>query len=69
MPDSPTYDIKEAVDDFEILISDDLEAEIILKSEQSLEKLAEVEDALEKVDSELAVQIVDEYIEEVDSVI
>ncbi len=69
LPDSPSYYIKETVDELEILMADDLDAEIILMSEHGLEKLAEVEDAIEKGDAELAVQIADEYMEEVDNVI
>lgn len=69
LPDSPSYEIKEVVDDLELLVADDVEAEVIVKSEQSLTKLSEVEDALENGDTELALQIVDEYKENVDDMI
>ncbi len=69
LPDSPSYDIKETVEELEILIADDVYEEIIIKSEQVLLKLSEAEDALENGDTELAVQIVGDYEENVDNVI
>lgn len=69
LPDSPSYEIKEAVEDLEVLIAGDLDDEMIVKSEQGLSKLSEVEDALEKGDTDLAKQIVDGYKEDVDTVI
>lgn len=69
LPDSPSYEIKKAVGDLELLVADNVGEEVIVKSEQGLTKLSEVEDALEKGDTELALQIVDEYKLDVDDMI
>lgn len=69
LPDAPSYDIKETVEELEVLIADDLDAEMIVISEQGLAKLSEAEDALELGETELAIQIVDDYKEDVDNTI
>ncbi|NIA01780.1 MAG: hypothetical protein GWP15_00170 [Nitrospirae bacterium] len=69
LPDSPSYEIKETVGELEILIADDVDEEIVVKSGQVLSKLSEAEDVLEKGDEELAMQIVGDYKDGVDNVI
>lgn len=69
LPDSPAYEIKEVVDELELLIAEDEIEEVKIISEQQLTKLSEVEDVLEQGDTELAEQIVDEYKEEVNEMI
>ncbi|MFH1533932.1 MAG: DUF5667 domain-containing protein [Nitrospirota bacterium] len=69
LPDSPSYGIKAAVEDLEVLVANNLNEEMIVKSKQGLSKLSEVEDALEKGDSDLAKQILDGYKKDVDNMI
>ncbi|MEK7085634.1 MAG: DUF5667 domain-containing protein, partial [Patescibacteria group bacterium] len=61
LPDSPAYAAKKMLDEVELL-SADTETELVqLKVDQAADKLAIAEDVKERGDAQLALQVVDEY--------
>jgi hypothetical protein len=69
LPDSPSYQAKEVINELELSTAKDEEEALKLKTDQGLTKLSDAEDMIDRGDVESAKEIVDEYKEDVDEVI